>query len=150
MAVCILVFGLAALYPPFQILWTRGGDVLHMKPSGLAFLSGMVALGLVLVLVALDSILQKSVVELTHHYLTISTRGLIRNSLKEWRREDVRDVRVEFAPIEVNERRLRHLVVESDQGAQGYFLNREKDELNWLAYELRRALKLETRSQDRS
>lgn len=146
LAVYKLLFGLLLLYPPGHILWLRGSAVVNMNPAGLAFLSGMAVLGIVVLMLAADSMLQKSTVELTRHTLTISTRGPVKNSLKQWRREDVSDVREQSSNIEVDHKRLHHLVVQSGQTAQGYLLNRDKAELQWLALELRRALQLESSS----
>lgn len=146
LAVFKLLFGLLLLYPPGHILWLRGSAVVHMKPAGLVFLSGMALLGIVMLALSADSMLQKSVVELTRHTLTISTRSPVQNSFKQWRREDVSDVREQSANIEVDHKPLHHLVVQSGQTAKGYLLNRDEAELQWLAFELRRALKLESSS----
>jgi hypothetical protein len=143
MARAMLTFAIFWDAISFTIFGVFLADMIR-KPSldalgGLAFISLFVAIGVVMLLSAIQLAFRKAVILATRQSLVFTQTGPVRKVEYQWTAAELAAVRCANSGTEVNDRPLKQLQIGGSGGTaqRGVLTGRDEAELEWLAATLR-------------
>lgn len=143
----LFIFGLfwccfMTFFTTFTLFNQPAEDVRGMLPW-LAFIVGFWAIGICLLLGAVNMGKRRAMIVADTERLSIAQITLFRQRKWEWKRDEIKAIRLGPSGMEINERPIQELQIHPVSGKKtGLFTERDEEELRWLATQLRKTMQL--------
>ncbi len=146
------LFFFSLLWCAFMALFTGLSFSLSSRSSGslpvpfLIFIPGFWLIGFALLAGAVNQGRRRAELTADSATLRIESHGIFGSKQREWRRDELAAIRADASGMTVNDRPVINLQIHPTIGKRaGFFAGRNEDELRWIAWQLRRVLKVPAR-----